>query len=756
MSFLRNRTNFRTDIDDDDRIPGQADESVLFQTTGRTVRHSQQLVRSQILNPKLTQDRRNKARDALAAVRGAGDKLRGISLLSGLASSPVTDVVPASATPEQLATGDDLPPVSGLARADGPIANNQGPARRTRWSWMAQSPNIIADLKNFMPLQFEFPPHPERDRSNDWFQDAYAVLFDRIIVFAKDYFGFQDLEGNFNEPWAIDMPDEFYRYVELIAEPDPAVGGWDEMLTNTETRTFLIVGIIVKILEVKVFAPNLWGNTKEGEDLLHNLDRALLDSEGYSRQQLRCKSIRTLLGGASVTPNFHKDCTTLTAQILLLLGPLFDYLTLLPARPNTIIPQPTALYQSLHNIISSAAYLSLCTRISPTIMHITSLVPGSLYSPEEHTSILQPSWTLSKTIIQDRWTRDHELMEVERAQAEGYKIGYEIAGQARQQSKAGMLALQRFLDAQKKLAEHKPPGYTHRASVKIAVWPVTRRYWAGNSKPGGDMDGQSVYNVTGAGAVFYYKEIDKPVESLFDFVARKKKMIHGRYKRARDLLAVLGLLSLGVFLVLFYVVGWAGSIAWMEGVLNSITEFLKQWMEKGKEAAHSAYGCSGSPGADWLARTGEDPLGGVKDVYSKATDGIRESYDTFSSKAMEGAQGGFDIYASQKSKAAEAYDSFSPRAKEGFKEGFQKRTSKAGSTYDRVAPKAKEGVQDGFDAYSSKRSPLGGVAGDVYEKTSVNAKGAYEKTSSKARDAAGDAYETVSSYAETMAHGREE
>lgn len=705
MSLLRNRTNFQTDVEDDDRIPSQADKSVLFQTTRGTVRHSQQLVRSQILNPKLTQDRRNKARDALAAVRGAGDKLRGISLLSGLASSPVTDAIPANAT------GDKTAPVSGLKRAGGSTANNQGPARRARWSWMAHSPNVVADLKNFMPLQFEFPPHPEGDRSNDWFQNAYAVLFDRIIAFAKDYFGFQYLEGGLDEPWAINMPDEFYRYVELIAEPDPVVGGWDEMLKHTATRKFLIVGIIVKISEVKVFAPNLWGNTKEGEDFLHSLDRALLDSEGYSRQQLRSKSIRTLLGGASVTPNFHKDCMTLTAQIILLLGPLFDYLCLLPAPPNTAIPQSTTLYQSLHNIISSAAYISLCTRISPTIMHITSLVPGGFYDPEEHTSILQPSWTLSKNIIQTTWTRDHELMEAERAQAEGYTMGYENAGPARQQSKAGMLALQRFLEAQKKLAEHKPPGYTHQASVKIAVWPFTRRYWAGNSKPGGDMDGQSVFNVTGAGAVFYYKELDKPVESLFDFVAQKKKMVRGRYKPLRDFLAMLEFLFLGVFLVSYCVVGWTRTKAWMGEVLNIIIEFLKQCTVKGKEAVLAAYEYSGSPGAEWLAKRRDFPLGNVKDAYSKATDGIKDTYDTIYSRAAENAQEGYNAYASHASEAGKAYDSFSSKAKEELKDGFQHGTSKAGSIYDKLTSKAKEGVQDGFDAYSSRRSSSGGGLG---------------------------------------------
>ncbi|QSZ37498.1 hypothetical protein DSL72_008596 [Monilinia vaccinii-corymbosi] len=600
MSFLRNRTNFQTrdDVDsDDERTPGQADESVLFQT-GRAIR-LQELVGEQTPNPILTQDRRNKARDALEAVRSAGNQLMGINLLSSLASSPVTDIVPPSAASQEVTKTDDLPSVAELTAVDGPTAREQVPIRRKKWFGKAQSrPLTLADIKNFMPIQLEYPPHPEEDRSNEWFQNAYSVLFERIVVLARDYFGFQKLQRGFHEPWAINMPDEFLRYTQLVAEPDPIVGGWDEILTDTKTRKYLIVGIIVRILEVKVFAPNLWGNTKEGEELLHSLDRALLDREGYSRQELRSKSIRTLLGGASITPNFHSDCSTLTAQIMLLFAPLFDYLTLLPARLDTVTPLPTALYQSLHNIVSNAAYLSLCIRISPTIIHLTHLVPGTPYSPEEHISIVPSSWTLSKTLIQENWARDHTVMEYKLAEAEGYQLGYENAG--RLGSKAGRQAVQRFKAARKQLTEHKPPGYTHRASVKISLWPTTRRYWAGNGKPGGDMDGQSIFNLTNAGAIFYFRETDRAVDSLFDFVANKKKRCSARYNRARDILAIMGLLALGVILGLIYLVGWTEVQGWIEKILLRITEHLRYWIARGKGEAYRAYESFGAPSADWF------------------------------------------------------------------------------------------------------------------------------------------------------------
>lgn len=289
MSFLRNRANFKNldDVDDEDRLPGEADKNVLFQTTGTTLRNAPRLVGSQIVNRKLIQDRRNKARDALLAVREKGDKSKGLTLLNDLTSIPVTDMVPASAASRAVDKSKVVPPVAkeALAEVDSPSAKNQMPSRVSRWFGRAQSrPTTLADFRYFMPLQLEHPPHPQGDRSNAWFKDEYANLYIAIVNFATVFFGFQELQSEFHEPWAIRMPEEFYRYVELVAEPDTVVGGWDEMLLDTSTRKYLIVGIIVKILEARVFASVLWGNTKEGEEFLHGLDRALLDSEGMISQ----------------------------------------------------------------------------------------------------------------------------------------------------------------------------------------------------------------------------------------------------------------------------------------------------------------------------------------------------------------------------------------------------------------------------------------------------------------------------------------
>ncbi|KAF7911181.1 uncharacterized protein EAF01_002689 [Botrytis porri] len=757
MSFSRNRTNFNLldDVDDEDRLPGEDDKSVLFQTTGTNLRNARRLVGSQIVNQHLIQERRNKALEALLAVRKEGDKTKGLTLLNSLTSSPVTDIVPASAASQTVEKSEVLPPVAeeALAEADSPNAKNQVPVRGRKWYGKSRArPTTMADFKRFMPLQLEHPPHPEGDRSNAWFKDEYANLFIAIVQFATKFFGFQELQEGFHEPWAVKMPEEFYRYVELVAEPDTVVGGWDEILLDTNTRKYLIVGIIVKILEARVFSAVLWGNTKEGEEFLHGLDRALLDSEGYSRQELRRRSIRTLLGGASLTPNFHRDCTKLTAQVLLLFLPLFNYLTLLPAGPETVTPKATALYQSLHNIFSSAAYLSICIRISPTIIHTVSLMPGTAYTPDEHTSILQNSWTLSKTVVQNNWNRDREELEIERAKAEGYVIAYSNAGKARLESNAGLRALRRLQDVQKKLADQKPPGFTHEAGVKIAIWPVTKRYWAGNSKPGGDMDGQSVFNVTTAGAVFYYKEKGKLVEPLLDFVAEKEKKLGRELKRVKDLLTILGFLSLGTFLVLLYVVGWAALVAWLTSSIAAITDSLRESVIRGRETASSAYEYTGSSGYNRFGKRREQPIPDYPTAYSDAKEGIKEGFQKGASMAEDLAG---DTYERLSAKAKESYDEYETR-KSQAEEAIENAASKAKSA-GRVYEKATEKVRDAAESSGAKiASKAKNAAGSAKVKLASRVKSAgapAEKITAKAKSAAKITAERVTSRVRYAAAG---
>lgn len=354
--------------------------------------------------------------------------------------------------------------------------------------------------------------------------------------------------------------------------------------------------------------------------------------------------------------------------MMLLFAPLFNHLTLLPAGPEIIIPLPTDLYQHLHNIIASAAYLSICIRVSPTILHIAHLVPGTPYLPDEHTSVHEGSWTLSKVVVQENWKKEHARLELERAQAEGYKDGYKRAG--RLDSKSGQQAISRYETAQQDFANHKPPGYTHRACVKIAVWPITRRYWAGNGKPGGEWDGQSVYTVTNAGAVFYQKNTDRAIDPLLEFVADKKKKIRGKVKKFRDAMTLLSLLFLGTLLISAYFISLKEIANWPNRAISSTTDALRSRMEGGGEMAHWTHKALGIGGSEWLSQARENLQGRVsvnlKERYSKASDAAKSEagrlYGEYKGKASSARNKVESGYSGARDQAGSIYSSATDKA----------------------------------------------------------------------------------------------
>jgi hypothetical protein len=161
-------------------------------------------------------------------------------------------------------------------------AQNQPPAKKSKLkSFMVQ--NVLEEFEEAQPqpIRFNFRPHPLKDRSDEWYIEQFRRLFRRIHNFASDYFGLHDLDqGDFHQPWAAGMSPEFLRWVEDVATADPMVGSWDPLLQNTAQRTWLIVGIITRILEIQVFAADLWGAEPQEKELLLGVERGLLNREG--------------------------------------------------------------------------------------------------------------------------------------------------------------------------------------------------------------------------------------------------------------------------------------------------------------------------------------------------------------------------------------------------------------------------------------------------------------------------------------------
>ncbi|KAE9368827.1 hypothetical protein N431DRAFT_347167 [Stipitochalara longipes BDJ] len=339
------------------------------------------------------------------------------------------------------------------------------------------------DLANLapQPLRISYKPHPLEDRSDTWYTEMFRRLFRQSDRFAKHYFGVHDLKaGQFFEPWAASMTDEFITWAEQVAEPDANnTESWDELLRDTPQRKWLVMGVLMKIIKVKVFDVDMFGASKEQGELMHGISRALIGREGFGRQALRAETARTIMGRNSVTESFYPEVATLTAQISLLLKPLTDYLYGMQPRLGVPLPNIEDQYQALHNLVSTAAYLSLCIKLSPTIFTLNDVFPGTPYDDKDIYSLEPKIYQESKTAVHADYRMRFSIWDTRRKALEATLDALEKAG--KRETRAGDKAA---VDHAKHL--QGPPIYSdrdYRPMCKIGVWPVITRY-----KPGGDED----------------------------------------------------------------------------------------------------------------------------------------------------------------------------------------------------------------------------------------------------------------------------
>ena len=142
------------------------------------------------------------------------------------------------------------------------------------------------------PLRISYKPHPLEDRSDGWYTEMFRRLFRQSDRFSEHFFGVHNLKvGVFFEPWAAGMSDEFITWAEQVAEPDAYnIESWDELLRDTLQRKWLVMGILMKIIKVKIFDADMFGANKEQRELMHGISRALLGREGKTPHHLTLHS----------------------------------------------------------------------------------------------------------------------------------------------------------------------------------------------------------------------------------------------------------------------------------------------------------------------------------------------------------------------------------------------------------------------------------------------------------------------------------
>ena len=131
-----------------------------------------------------------------------------------------------------------------------------------------------------VPLRITYPAHPPTDRPGTWFTSNFASLYRQIETFCSTYYSLHSIPIT-DEPWSkCKMTPEFIKWAEMVAEPEPRMGCWDELLRDSGMRKWFVMAIVVRVLRVKVFGVEIFGGTGEQRELMHQVDRAFLGREG--------------------------------------------------------------------------------------------------------------------------------------------------------------------------------------------------------------------------------------------------------------------------------------------------------------------------------------------------------------------------------------------------------------------------------------------------------------------------------------------
>lgn len=133
--------------------------------------------------------------------------------------------------------------------------------------------------------------HPDRrgldfkDLDQDFPDEYYEILFNDLYteIFALVHSAF--LPGGKpvvaqTSPWLREYPEEFLRYVELVAHPNTRAGQWDLLLRDGNERVNLLTAIIFRVLDRKVFSSLLFGAGGMHDETLEKSDTALIIAEG--------------------------------------------------------------------------------------------------------------------------------------------------------------------------------------------------------------------------------------------------------------------------------------------------------------------------------------------------------------------------------------------------------------------------------------------------------------------------------------------
>ncbi|KAJ4263607.1 hypothetical protein NW762_006430 [Fusarium torreyae] len=248
---------------------------------------------------------------------------------------------------------------------------------------------------DFVQLDQDFPDEHYELHFSNLYVEIYALVQSAFCPGSSS-------RGPSASPWLREYPEEFIRYVELVAHPDARAGRWERLLRDGDERSNLLQAIIFKILDTRVFSQLLFGADSEHDETLQLSDTALRNAEGFRRSSLRSHTTRTWLRTSNgEPPHFWKEVDKLCTQTLALLLPVYTYTAKFTNYEPISIPD---LYQSLHDVIAYAGWLSVCIRMSPAIVASNWVIPGEPYEMNQ-VNTCQAAYETSKGAAQQHQMR---------------------------------------------------------------------------------------------------------------------------------------------------------------------------------------------------------------------------------------------------------------------------------------------------------------------------------------------------------------
>ena len=100
--------------------------------------------------------------------------------------------------------------------------------------------------------------------ADEYFYNEFERLYEKVTSFVNKFFCQTNraVATKMSSPWLRDLPPEFLSYTEMVARADVHSGGWDSVLSDPIQRLYLLVGILARIFESKIFGELLFGATE--------------------------------------------------------------------------------------------------------------------------------------------------------------------------------------------------------------------------------------------------------------------------------------------------------------------------------------------------------------------------------------------------------------------------------------------------------------------------------------------------------------